>query len=139
MMTRDGWLGLAGFALMLLAAGAPQAAEGDSDKAKALLKDRLATLKMIAGRMEAGYKAGTVPVGRLIESADAVLKAELDLCESDKERVKVLEKLVESARGREALVEKMVKAASATGTDLLRAKVSRLEAEIALERARRKK
>jgi outer membrane protein TolC len=141
MMTCNARPGVAALALAaLLAAGAASgAAEGDSDKAKALLKERLATLKLVADRLEAGYKAGTVPVADLMQAAEAVLKAELDLCETAKERVAVLVKLVESAKRREGLVEKMVKAAQATGTDLLRAKASRLEAEIALERARRMK
>ncbi len=141
MLTCKAKSGVAALALAaLLAAGAPSgAAEGDSDKAKALLKERLATVKLVADRLEAGYKAGSVPVAELMQAAEAVLKAELDLCETAKERVAVLEKLAEAAKRREGLVEKMVKAATATGTDMLRAKMSRLEAEIALERARVKK
>lgn len=140
MLMRKRDLGIA-LVLLLLAAAGPRlaAAEAKDDKLNALLKERLATVKLVAARMEAAYKAGEVTAERMIEAAEAVLKAELDLCESDKERVAVLVKLVEAARAREELVEKMVKAATAPGTALLRAKVSRLEAEIALERARRKK
>ncbi|MBY0232409.1 MAG: hypothetical protein K2W96_24285 [Gemmataceae bacterium] len=124
--------------VVLLLAGTLAAEEGD-ERLKALLKERLATVKLLAARMEAAFKAGEVTAERMIEAGEAVLKAELDLCETAKACVAVLEKLVESAKRREGLVERMVKAAAAPGTALLKAKASRLEAEIALERARPKK
>jgi hypothetical protein len=136
----------AGFALLLLAAvwffgsTRTEAAEDAKDtKLTKLLKERLAILKEIAAETEKAFKSGAMQAERLIEANEAVLKAELDLCKSDKERIAVLEKLVTTAKQREEQFERLVKLAAIPNSALLKSKVSRLEAEIALERAKQEK
>lgn len=114
------------------------AQEPKAGKLKELLKERHATLKEIAAQTARAYQTRGVPIERLHEAEEAVLKAELDLCDSDKERIAVLEKLVALAKGQEEREMELVKAGSVPGTALLRAKANRLEAEIALERAKSK-
>jgi outer membrane protein TolC len=66
----------------------------------------------------------------------AVLNAELEMCESDKERMAVLEKTVELTKENEKSAEQRYKSVEAGMSDVLLAKTDRLEAEIGLERAR---
>lgn len=113
-----------------------QAAQPKDSKVKELLKERLATLKEIAVQIERAYKGRAMSIEQLQDANLAVLKAELDLCESDKERIAVLEKIVELAKTQEKQAVEAVKGGAVSGTTALKAKVSRLEAEIALERAK---
>jgi RNA polymerase sigma factor (sigma-70 family) len=114
---------------------APGGASGES-RVRALLKERLATLQEVLAETEKASRAAAVSPNVVLQAKLQVLKAELDLCESDKERVAVHEKMVAVARECERMIEQQYRAAMATHTDLLKAKASRLEAEIALERAR---
>lgn len=117
-----------------LAAG--RAAVLDEDKVKALLRERLATLQTVADLTEKAYATGNIPFTKVIESRLAVRKAELELCETDADRIKVLEKSVAESRQLEEVVQTLVKSGQAPQREALTAKVQRLEAEIALERAR---
>jgi RNA polymerase sigma factor (sigma-70 family) len=116
----------------------PKAGGDKTAPQKELLKQRLAMAKEMAAQFEKGYQMGTVSLTQLLQAKDAVLKAELDLCESDKERVAVLEKMVASAKMSEETAAAMVQSGQASPTSLLEAKLKRLEAEIALERAKQK-
>jgi hypothetical protein len=133
--------------LVLLAAGAwgrpgdsprKDATEPKSARLTKLLKERLAILKQIAAAVEKAHRGGLVPLERVFEATEAVLNAEFDLCESDKERIAVHEKLVTLAKQREESIAKLVQSAAVPASALLKAKVRRLDAEIALERARQK-
>jgi outer membrane protein TolC len=73
-----------------------------------------------------------------VEARRRLFKAELELCESDKERVAVHEKIVQLEKESEKVVEKRVEAGRVPTYELLAARVNRLEAEIALERAKAK-
>ncbi len=119
-------------ALVAAFPGAVRAA--DDDKVKALLKERLVTLQAVAELTEKAFAAGGGTFERVIQARLAVFAAELDLCATDAERVKVLEKVVAETKRLEAAAEK----ASAPPGTVLVAKVRRLEAEIALERAKAK-
>lgn len=114
------------------------AAEPQDSKLKILLKERLAVLKEIAAQTEKAAKSGEVPFERVLRASEAVLKAELDLAESDKQRIAVFEKMVALAKQREEQAVNVVKMGQAPANLVLQAKVSRLEAEIALERAKSK-
>lgn len=134
-------LALVSLALIVWPAGQPSAVAAQKatkdTRLKELLKERLDTLKEIAAQTEKGFKGGQVPMGRVLEANQAVLRAELELCESDRDRVAVLEKIVKAAREREEFVAKQASSA-VPARDVLKAKADRLEAEIALERAKQK-
>jgi RNA polymerase sigma factor (sigma-70 family) len=111
---------------------------GRAARLKALLQQRLALLKQIAAETEQAARQGSVPLQEVLRAKRAVLQAELDLCESDKERLVVHEKGVVLAKEFEQLVEKYFKAGTVPHADLLSAQAQRLEAEIALERLKAK-
>jgi hypothetical protein len=67
-----------------------------------------------------------------------VYRAELDLCESPKERVAVLEKVVRVYQEMEDHTVALAKQGAASSEAVTEAKVSRLEAQIAVEREREK-
>jgi hypothetical protein len=108
-------------------------ATGDS-KVRALQKERLAAFKEIVAEIES--LGARVPLDDLLHAKRQVLHAEFELCESDKERVEVLAKLVAVAKELEAVVAQRFKDMRVVRRDLLKAKADRLEAEIALERAK---
>ena len=75
----------------------------------------------------------------MLQANQRVLKAELELAKTDKERFAIHEKQVEVAKQIEELAEQHFKAGVARQVDVLNARADRLEAEIALERAKAKK
>ncbi len=119
---------------------APQslAAEPKDTKLKGLLKERLATVREILTVTTEQYKAGTGSFERVHQALKDVMSAELDLCDSDKERITVLEKGVAQAKDYEKLAEAQFKVGKVQVTDVLAAKADRLEIEIALERLKTK-
>jgi outer membrane protein TolC len=112
------------------------AAEQKDGKVKELLKERLATLKTLADLTVNDYKAGRVSFDRVHQAMRAVLDAELELCESAKERVTILEQAVKLAKEFETVAEAQFRIGKVTQSDVLLAKVNRLDTEIALERAK---
>lgn len=118
----------------LVAASPGTVRASESDKITALLKERLVTLRQILDVTEKAHAAGTGTFDKVVEARLAVFAAELDLCRTDAERVRVLEKVVAETKRLEADAEK----AKAPPGTLLAAKVRRLDAEIALERVRAK-
>jgi hypothetical protein len=103
---------------------------------KELLKERHATLKEIAVQVAKAYEAGAASIEQMHDAEQTVLRAELDVCETDKERIAVLEKLVILAKKQEDRAAETVKRGINSPTATLKARAKRLEAEIALERAR---
>jgi RNA polymerase sigma factor (sigma-70 family) len=117
----------------------PEAKEPAANhKVQALLKERLAILKGMQSRAEKLYQAGQASQGALQQINLRVLKAELDLCETDKERVAVHEKVVAVLKGIEQQAGELAKRGAAAAGTLQEARLNRLEAEVALERARAK-
>jgi hypothetical protein len=124
-------------------AGDPEARQpGDrlpkDSRLQALLKDRLAAVQELANGVKELQKRGLASQGAVRQAELRVFKAELELCETDKERVAVHEKIVGVFRDIENQIARLRKQATASETEVLEAKVNRLEAEIALERARAK-
>jgi hypothetical protein len=103
---------------------------------KALLKERLAALREIASAASEAFRSGRAPLVPLIEASQDVYRAELDLCDTDKERAAVLGRWLAEARGYERKAAELVKAGAAPATSALKTKVIRLEVEIALERVK---
>ena len=107
-------------------------------KLKKLLKERHLTLQDTARLTLKGYQSGEVPLERLHEVVLAVHRAEFDLCDTDKERTAVLENIVAMTKKQEEDALKAFRSGAVAGSVSLKAKVNRLEAEIALERAKNK-
>ena len=75
-------------------------------KLKELLKQRLATLREIAALTKKAVAADPgVKIDELIVANQAVLQTELELCETDKDRIAVLVKSLAEAKDLEKLVE----------------------------------
>src|SRR5207253_2360005 len=99
-----------------------------------LLKERLAALRALAEMATNDYRTGKVSFDRVQQAVGAVLRAELELSESDKERVTILEKMVTQAKGYEDSALERYRAGAVSQSEVLMARAARLEAEIALER-----
>jgi hypothetical protein len=113
-----------------------QAQETKDSNLKNLLKQKLSTLQQIASQKTAAHQAGQLSWAEVYEANRAVRDAELDLCDSNKERVAVLEKKLEDARLYEKMASEQVKLATLPTSAALEATVNRLDAEIELERAK---
>ena len=124
------------------AGAAPPASDGTpKDKGtrlKALLTERLAVAREAAALVDRAFRDGTGSFTQVHEANLAVLNAELDLCERDKDRIPVLEKFVAAMKRFEEYVAEGHKAGARSDGEMLKAKLARLEAEIALERAKAK-
>jgi RNA polymerase sigma factor (sigma-70 family) len=105
-------------------------------KVRELQKERIAALKQIRADKETNVQSGTGPIEDVLQAQAAVLRAELEMCESDKETTKLLGEIVAVAKELEKCAEQRFNAGRLPRYDLLAVKVNRLEAEIALERAK---
>jgi outer membrane protein TolC len=109
-----------------------------SKKVRALQEERLVTLKEIAAEKEKAFRDGRAPSEDVLQAKLLVLGAELELCDSDGERVAVHESIVAVAKEIEETQASRYKAQRLSHSDLLTAKANRLEAEVAHERAKAK-
>jgi hypothetical protein len=110
----------------------------NSPKLQALLKERLEAVRKIADRVQLLNKANSVSQEEVRQANLRVYRAELDLCETVKERVAVLEKIATVYREEEERRSQLGKQGAAAQGAVLEATISRLEAEIALEREKAK-
>jgi RNA polymerase sigma factor (sigma-70 family) len=108
------------------------------DKVKTLLNERLAISKSILEVTLHGHKAGNVSTEQVLQAQLRVFKAELDLCETDKQRIDLHEKIVAALKSIEEDVLKLNRVAAASEGAVLEARLNTLEAQIALERLRAK-
>jgi hypothetical protein len=114
----------------------PAANDAAMDRVKALLKEKL-TIAMQRAEMTAQLaKRGGVGQDELANANLRVLAVELELCETDKERVAVHEKIVKILKNLEEMARTLEKNAVASHGEALEATMKRLDAEIALERAK---
>jgi RNA polymerase sigma factor (sigma-70 family) len=111
---------------------------GTNPKLRALLKERLDTLQKMADRVILLGKNGAASQGEVREANLRVYKAELDLCETTEERIGVLAKIARLHKETERQVSELHKRGAASQGEVLEATVSRLEAEIAVEREKAK-
>jgi hypothetical protein len=105
---------------------------------KDLLKEKLSVLQKVASQTATAHQNGARSFAQVHEANQAVRYAELDLCDNSKERVAVLEKLLAEAKGYEDTIFQQVKTGAVQTSTALKAKVNRLDVEIALERAKGK-
>lgn len=126
---------LAGVLLNVPAAPPEEKKDG---KLTGLLKERVVALRALAEQSTKDYQGGKVPFDRVHQAAQALLLARLELCESDRERIMVLEEGVALAKEYEKVTTQRYKSGAGPASDPLQATAGRLQAEIALERARAK-
>jgi RNA polymerase sigma factor (sigma-70 family) len=111
---------------------------GSSPKLQALLKARLETLREMAEAAKQLYKENAASQGVVRQANLRVYKAELDMAETAKDRIAVLEKIADVYKDEEESVSQLVKRGMAAQGVVREARISRLEAEIALEREKAK-
>lgn len=115
---------------------------GDSKdaKLKGLLKERLAALQDVVSELMKAYENGapSISLAQVLEAKQAVLDAELDQCDTDKERIAVLEKTLALAKEYERITKAQVSAGGTHVGVAIKARAKRLEVEIALERVKGK-
>jgi hypothetical protein len=112
------------------------AADAKGARLKSLLQERLTTVRDVANTTNLMHRQGMVTSAQAYEANAAVFNAELDLSETNAQRVAILDKMLVEAKAYE---DTMARSAASTAIDRnapLLAKVSRLDVEIALERAR---
>src|SRR5262249_8036979 len=126
----------AGALVLLLAAGGMRAEEAKDSRLKELLKEKVAALKEAAALAEKAHQSGAAPLEQVQQANRAVLDAELELCDTDKERVAVLEKIVALTKQQEEQARELEKKSALPAGAVIAARVRRIDAEIALERAR---
>jgi multidrug efflux pump subunit AcrA (membrane-fusion protein) len=115
------------------------ALQGKTDgKLKELLKQRLAAVRALVKGATADHEAGKVSFERVHQARRALLHARLELCETDKERIALLEEAAALGKQHEEHAAQRYKAGAAPQSDVLMAAAARLQAEIALERAKSK-
>jgi outer membrane protein TolC len=124
--------------VVLDVSAAPPAGPSDKKDArlKELLQERLAAARVVVKAAQADYVKGQVSFERLHQAMQALLRARLELCESIQERIKVLEEAVALAKDFERNAADRYQRGLVPHSDVLMAGVARLEAEIALERAK---
>ena len=120
------------------AEGKREGPAGTNTKLRALLKERLGALQKMADRVNQLNRNNAASLGEVRAANLRVYKAELDLCETTGERVTVLEKKARLHREAERHVSELHQRGAASEGEALEATVSRLEAEIALEREKAK-
>jgi tRNA A-37 threonylcarbamoyl transferase component Bud32 len=103
-----------------------------------LAKERLETLKDIAALKERLYETGAVLFEQVLAAKREVAKAELDLAESDTDRVKAHEQIVTIVQNLLSLREAQWQAGKVLQMDVLKAKADLLEAQSNLNRAEAK-
>jgi RNA polymerase sigma factor (sigma-70 family) len=116
----------------------PEGQAGSSPKVRTLLKERLAILKTMAERMEQLHKQNAVDQENVSQANLRVYRAELDLCETTRDRIAVREKIADVYREKEDRLSRLAKKGMASQDVGLEAKLGRLEAEIALEQEKAK-
>ena len=115
-----------------------RADEAKDSKLKDLLKERLLILQEVASRRTKAHQDGQISLAQVYEANQAVRNAELDLCDTSQERVAVLEQMLAEAKGFEKNITLEMKSGGVSTNGALKAKLSRLDVEIALERAKGK-
>jgi RNA polymerase sigma factor (sigma-70 family) len=120
-------------------AGAQPAQKSTNDaKVRELLKERLATLKELVIFAEKAFQSGRGSPDDVAQARIQVARTELELCDTNKERVAVHERIVAFAKEWETAVKVRYDAGQTPVNEVLKARVFRLDAEIDLERARAK-
>jgi RNA polymerase sigma factor (sigma-70 family) len=103
-------------------------------KLQVLLKERVDILRKNVERMKDLHEQHAAGLDAVWQANLRLYKAELDLCETTKDRIAVLEKIVDVYKEMENRLSQLKKQRAASQDVVDDAKLNRLEAEIALER-----
>jgi outer membrane protein TolC len=106
------------------------------DRMKALLKERVDTAKAIYDALLEKYNHGAGNIGSVHRAKMAWLNAQLSLTETKKERLKIYEEIVKDSKEWEQTALRNIENGAGEQIEALTARAERIEAEIALERAR---
>ena len=108
-------------------------------------KDRIAILKKIAdvngqrlGKIKNANESGAISREEMQLANLRVYESELELIDASKDRIAILEKIVSVYKEMDNHMSQLGKLQKASQEDVREAKLSRLEAEIALEREKAK-
>ena len=85
------------------------------------------------------YRRGIEPLAEVMNAARDVADAKMDLAQSDEDRVKVAQQTLDVSKVAEARVEKQMQAGFGSEADLDRARLARLNAEVALMKLKQPK
>jgi len=99
-----------------------------------LLMERKIALSRIVESMKLFLESGRVGFDEYRDANIALLRAEMDLCKTRNERLKILEKIVQFHRTCEAQMARRAAEGRAPEFDVDKAKIARLEAQIELAR-----
>lgn len=127
-------LALAATAQGVFVAQAVAQAESN-DKIKELLKKRLVIATEIHMERMKALKGGQFEFNRVLEARAVMLRAQLDLCETKAERIKVHEEIVKTAEELVKVMQRFQKGGQVSQVEVLQAELQLLEAKIGLERA----
>jgi hypothetical protein len=127
-----------GYWFVQTGASAAPAKGGKDARLNALLQERLTALREAANFTTKAYETGVETLANVMAANQAVHSAELDLCGTDKERIALLEKMISEAKNYETLAAQQVGRGIDFASSVPKAKVNRLEVEIALERLKNK-
>jgi RNA polymerase sigma factor (sigma-70 family) len=111
---------------------------GNNTKLRALLQERLEALRKHADRVRQLYNENKASPGVVRQAKLRVYKAELELTEATAERVAVLEKIAKLYKEEEDHFSQLEKQGKASQDVVREARISRLAADIALEREKAK-
>jgi hypothetical protein len=110
------------------------AAADSAEKIRELRQRRLAILEEIQKVVSMQYGSGNVGYDAVHNASTAVLKAQLELCQTKQERVAVWRKLIDEAKQWNHYVEQGSEAGKRSEVDRLDSAIYLLDCEIGLER-----
>ena len=128
-------LGSFGFHLYAAWSKAEPSAGAQTQQVQALREDRLATLRRIVDLIDRRYHSGSASMAELLAAKRDVAEAELEACSSQKERVRVLEKMVADTSILEGQAVQLARKKVATEESALAIKADLLRLKIRLEEA----
>lgn len=112
------------------------AADTPSSKLKDLVSERIDVLKQIVELTKAAHGRSMASVDQVFHAKMALAKAQLDQAEVGSERLTLLEHIRQLAVDREQAAKTLFEKGAGSENEILQTKAERLNAEIALERAR---
>ena len=114
----------------------PVKPQAGAARLKELLHERAATTRKLADQAMLRVKTAPGTVDELLEPTRLAYEAALEACESDKDRVKVMETFLLAAKENERLAAQVFKSGQGREATVLYAQAERLRIDIALERAK---
>ena len=103
-----------------------------------LLTERKQLLGDVVDSMKIFLESGRIGLDKYMQANIALLRAEMDLCQTQNERIEILQKIVQLHRECEVWMARRTTEGRATEADVKKAKVAILEAQIELIREKLK-